>query len=339
MLLKSKEKNKWANKEEIMDKIKVVYLATPDIAIKSFEFFINSPDYEVQALITQKAKAQNRGKKIVERNIVKIAKENKIKVFEPDKISKSPEIIEEIRKMQPDFLVTFAFGQILSQEVIDLAKFNTINLHASLLPKYRGANPISQCIVDGCKVTGITTMKTVLELDAGDICMQEKIEISPEMNVIELMDKISILSPDLLDKTLKGLYQGTLVSIPQKEEEATFSKKIKKEQKEIDWQNDNISLHNKIRGMYKINTNHTRFNNKLIQIIKTSCIDNTCECDNCGEIVEISKKGLVVQCKKGSLLIETVKPEGKGEIKAYDWANGARIKKGDCFNSMLCEVK
>jgi len=322
------------------DKIKIVYLATPDIAIKSFEFFINSPDYEVLALVTQKAKAQNRGKKITERNIVKIAKQNSIKIFEPDKISKSPEVIEQIREMKPDFLVTFAFGQILSREVIDLAKFNTINLHAGLLPEYRGANPISQCITDGCKVTGITTMKTVLALDAGDICMQEKIEIPPEMNVIELMEKVSSLSPDLLDKTLKGIYQGTLVSIPQDESKATFTKKIKKEEKEIIWQNDNVSLHDKIRGMYKINTNHTRFNGKLIQIIKTKCIDDNCKCANCGEIKEISKEGITVQCAKGSLLIEIVKPEGKGEIKAYDWANGARIKVGDCFEGKnVCEAK
>lgn len=320
--------------DKLKNKIKVVFLATPDIALESFKFFINSPDYDVRALVTQKAKAQNRGKKIVERNITKLAKENNILVFEPDRISKSPEVIEELKKMEPDFLVTFAFGQILSQEVIDIPKFNTINLHASLLPKYRGANPISQSIVEGEKETGITTMKTVLELDKGDICLQEKIEIPFEMNVIELMEKISSLSPNLLDKTLKGLYNGTLKSICQDDSKATFTKKIKKEEKEIDWKTNNICLHNKIRGMYKINTNHTRFNNKLIQIIKTSCpdcLEGTNVRTNCGEILEISKKGILVKCQEGNILIEKLKPEGKGEINAFDWANGARIKVGDCF--------
>ena len=128
--------------------IKVIFFATPDIALESFDFFIKSPDYEVLALVTQKAKAANRGKKIVERNITKMARENSIPVFEPDRISKEPEIIEQLKAFKPDFSITFAFGQILSQEVIDIPRVATINLHASLLPEYRGANPIAQSIID-----------------------------------------------------------------------------------------------------------------------------------------------------------------------------------------------
>ena len=127
--------------------IKVVFFATPDIALESFDFFIKSSDYDVLALVTQKAKAQNRGKKIIERNITKKAKENNIVVFEPDKISKDIEIIQKLKDFQPDFFITFAFGQILSQEVIDIPKFATINLHASLLPELRGANPIAASII------------------------------------------------------------------------------------------------------------------------------------------------------------------------------------------------
>ena len=309
--------------------IKVVFFATPNIALNSFNFFINSKDYDVLALVTQKAKAQNRGKKIVEREITKIAKENNITVFEPDKISGEPDVIEKLKEMKPDFFVTFAFGQILSQEVIDIPKFATINLHASLLPEYRGANPIATAIIDGKKETGITTMKTVLELDAGDICLQEKIEITPEMNVIELMDKISNLSPDLLDKTLKGLYEGTLKSFAQDNNKATFTKKLKKEEKEINWAAPAQKLHDKIRGMYLINTNQSTYKGKIIKILKTEVVENTV--GHVGEIVEISKSGVVVKCLDNALRLLLVKPEGKGEMKASDWANGARIKKGDFF--------
>ena len=309
--------------------IKVVFFATPNIALNSFNFFINSKDYDVLALVTQKAKAQNRGKKIVEREITKIAKENNITVFEPDKISREPDVIEKLKEMKPDFFVTFAFGQILSQEVIDIPKFATINLHASLLPEYRGANPIATAIIDGKKETGITTMKTVLELDAGDICLQEKIEITPEMNVIELMDKISNLSPDLLDKTLKGLYEGTLKSFAQDNNKATFTKKLKKEEKEINWAAPAQKLHDKIRGMYLINTNQSTYKGKIIKILKTEVVENTI--GQAGEIVEISKSGVVVRCLDNALRLLLVKPEGKGEMKASDWANGARIKKGDFF--------
>lgn len=313
-------------------KIKVVFLATPDIALESFKYFINSPDYELKALVSQPLKAQNRGKKIVERNIVKIAKENNVEIFLPEKISKDEILIEKLKSFKPDFLITFAFGQILSQEVIDIARIATINLHASLLPEYRGANPISQAIADGKTKTGITTMKTVLELDAGDICLQEEIEITPEMNVIELMELISHKSPKLLNETLKGLINGTITPIKQDSNFATFTKKIKKEEKEINWNLPADVLHNKIRAMYQINTNHTTYKDKIVKILKTNTVVNPIDEDfDKGQVVKIEKDGIIIKCGKGALKIITLKPEGKGEMNAADWARGARIKIGDCF--------
>lgn len=309
--------------------MKVVFLATPDITLNTFEFFINSADYEVLALVTQPARAQNRGKKIVERNITKLAKANNIEVFEPVKISKDIETIAKLKALKPDFFVTFAFGQILSQEVIDIPKFATINLHASLLPEYRGANPIAQAIIDGRTKTGITTMKTVLALDAGDICLSEEIEITPEMNVIELMEKISLLSPKLLDKTLKGLFDNSLKPIKQDETKATFTKKLTKEDKKINWDSDAYLLHNKIRGMYQINTNHTTFEGKIIKVLKTEVVET--KTGNPGEIIDILKDGIIVSTKLNALKLITIKPEGKGEMKASDWVNGSKAKKGDFF--------
>jgi len=309
--------------------IKVVFLGTPDITLESFDFFIKSPDYEVLALVTQKAKQANRGKKIIERNITKMAQQNNIPVFEPDKISRESEIIEQLKALKPDFFITFAFGQILSQEVIDIPKIATINLHASLLPEYRGANPIAQSIIDGKTKTGITTMKTVLELDAGDICLQDEIEITPNMNVVELMKEISARSPKLLDETLKGLYRGNLKSVCQKHECATFCKKMKKEEKVIDWSMSANDLHNKIRGMYQLNTNHTTYENKIIKVLKTSVIEGIN--GTCGEVASIEKDGIVVYCGCNAIKLITIKPEGKGEMQASAFANGARIKKGAKF--------
>jgi len=309
--------------------IKVVFLGTPDITLESFDFFIKSPDYEVLALVTQKAKQANRGKKIIERNITKMAQQNNIPVFEPDKISRESEIIEQLKALKPDFFITFAFGQILSQEVIDIPKIATINLHASLLPEYRGANPIAQSIIDGKTKTGITTMKTVLELDAGDICLQDEIEITPNMNVVELMKEISARSPKLLDETLKGLYNGTLKSICQNHDCATFCKKMKKEEKVIDWSMSASQLHNKIRGMYQLNTNHTTFDNKIIKVLKTSVVEGINGA--CGEVARIDKDGIVVCCATDAIKLITVKPEGKGEMQASAWRNGARIRKGAKF--------
>lgn len=309
--------------------IKVVFFGTPDITLESFDFFIKSSDYEVLALVTQKAKAANRGKKIIERNITKMALSNNITVFEPDKISREPEIIEQLKAMEPDFFITFAFGQILSQEVIDIPKVATINLHASLLPEYRGANPIAQSIIDGKTKTGITTMKTVLELDAGDICLQDEIEIPSDMNVIELMEEISARSPKLLDETLKGLYGKTLICKAQEHNKATFCKKMKKEEKVIDWSMSALELHNKIRGMYQLNTNHTTFDNKIIKILKTSVIKGTN--GEAGEVLSLEKDGIIVACGNNAIKLITVKPEGKGEMQASAWGNGARIQKGAKF--------
>ena len=311
------------------DKIRVIFFATPDIAIESFEYFIKSPDYDVLALVSQKAKAQNRGKKIIERNITRIAKQNNIPVFEPDRISKEPDVTEALKALKADFFITFAFGQILSQEVIDIPKYAIINLHASLLPEYRGASPIPTAIIDGKTKTGITTMKTALALDAGDICLQEEIDITDDMNVIELMEIISSKSPKLLDRTLKGLYDGSLKCIKQDDNKATFTKKIKKEEKVINWAMNASDLHNKIRGMYQINTNHTTFNGKIVKVLKTTVCKSLK--GSPGEVLEVSKDGITVGCLDYAIKLLKVKPEGKGEMEASAYANGARIKKGDFF--------
>ncbi len=310
--------------------MKVVFFATPNIAIKSFEFFINSSDYEVLALVVQKPKAQGRGRKIVDREITKIAKNHSILVLEPDRISKEPLIIEKLKELKADFFITFAFGQILSQEVLDIPKYGVINLHASLLPLLRGPSPIAQAIIEGHPYSGITAMKTVLELDAGDICLQEKIDIPIDMNVIELQEEISKKSPQLLDKTLKGLYNNSLSPIPQDHTKATFTKKITKEQKAIDWTKDALSIHNKIRAMYSINTNHTTYEGKIIKILQTQFQENE-SLNKQGQVIELDKTGITVGCAKGSVKIITLKPEGRGQMKARDWAMGSRIKKGDFF--------
>ena len=310
--------------------MKIVFFATPDIAIESFKYFINSKEYEVCALVTQPPKPSNRGKKIVQSKIKTIALENGIDVIEPHRISKEPGNIEKLKKYGSDFFITFAFGQILSQEVIDIPEYGTINLHASLLPYYRGANPICEALLNGEKKTGITTMKTALELDAGDICLQEEIILDEDINAPELMEKISSISPVLLDKTLKGLFEGSLKPVPQEHKKATFTKKIKKEDKNIDWQLPAKKIHDKIRAMHTINTCHTKFGGKLVKILKTkplNCTQNA----KCGEVLSVDKNGIYVKCGEGALLILSVKPEGKNEMSAYNWSLGAKIKTGDVF--------
>ncbi len=301
--------------------ISIVFFGTPDIGLKSLEHFYNSEDFEVLAVVTQPDKPSGRGHKLTPSPIKQFALEHNIKVFQPKSIRKEPEIINALRELKPDFFVTFAFGQILSQEVLDIPKYETINLHVSLLPKYRGANPIQRAIMNGDKETGICTMITELGLDCGDICMRYPIEITENMNCVELFELCAANSPELLDKTLKGIKDGTLKPIPQCEDGVCFADKLKKEECKIDWTKSAEEIHNLVRGVYKCPGAFFEYNGKIIKVLETEPLAQDVEA-KAGEFVNISKSGIDVQTGKGLLRLIKVKPEGKGEMFARDWANG-----------------
>ena len=229
-----------------------------------------------------------------------------------------------MKKLNPDFFVTFAFGQILSQEVLDIPKFETINLHASLLPKYRGANPIQRAIINGDRQTGITTMITELGLDCGDICMKEVIDIPDDMTCVDLFDIISEKSPQLIEKTLIGLFDKTLIPEKQPEAGVCMANKLTKEETLIDWSKSAEDIHNLVRGIYKFPSAYFMYNGKIIKVLETRVLY---EQGVCGEFLRFSKDGVVVGCGKDCILLVKVKPEGKGEMLAKDWANGLHIQR------------
>ena len=304
--------------------IKVVYMGTPDIAVKSLAKL--NEEFEVLAVVTQPDRPKGRGNKLTPPPVKECALENNIPSYQTERISKDVELIQKLKDLRPDFFVTFAFGQILSQEVLDIPKFATVNLHASLLPKYRGANPIQRCIYNGDCKTGITTMLTVLELDAGDICETDEITITDSMTNIELKDIISEKSPALLCSTLKGLYSGELK--PQKQccDGVTIAKKFVKQDGLIDWNRSAKDIHNQVRSMVDFPTAYTMFNDKLLKIIETKVVSLECKSVQCGEILCVTKNGIEINTKEGTLLITKVKPESKGIMNAYDFANGAKLQ-------------
>lgn len=304
--------------------IKVVYMGTPDIAVKSLSKL--HEEFDVLAVVTQPDRPKGRGNKLTPPPVKECALEHNIPCYQTERISKDVELIKKLKDLNPDFFVTFAFGQILSQEVLDIPKFATVNLHASLLPKYRGANPIQRCIYNGDCKTGITTMLTVLELDAGDICETDEIVITDTMTNIELKDIISEKSPALLCSTLKGLYSGELK--PQKQccDGVTIAKKFIKQDGLIDWNRTAKDIHNQVRSMVDFPTAYTMFNEKLLKIIETKVVSNECKKGSCGEIVSVAKNGIEINTKEGTLLITKVKPESKGIMNAFDFANGAKLQ-------------
>ena len=304
-----------------MDKISLVFFGTPDIGLKSLEYFYNSENFDVLAVVTQPDKPSGRGQKLTPSPIKVFAQEHNIKVFQPKSIRKEPDVIEGLRDLKPDFFVTFAFGQILSQEVLDIPKYETINLHVSLLPKYRGANPIQRAIINGDTQTGICTMITELGLDCGDICMKSLIDITPNMNCIELFEICASKSPELLGKTLIGIKSGEIIPQKQCDDGVCFADKLKKEECEIDWNKSAQELHNLVRGVYKCPGAFFKYQDKIIKVLETEPLGEELN-GAAGDFVRFSKEGIDVKTGAGILRLKKVKPEGKGEMLARDWANG-----------------
>lgn len=302
--------------------IDIVFMGTPKIALKSLEYLYNSGKINVLAVVTQPDKPSGRGQKLTMPPLKEFALSKNIPVFQPKSLRKSPEIIEELRKLKPDFFVTFAFGQILSQEVLDIPKYETINLHASLLPKYRGANPIQRAIINGEKQTGICTMITELGLDCGDICLKEIIDINDETTCCDLFDEISEKSPKLLEETLIGIVENSIKPQKQCDDGVCFANKLTKEETCIDWTKDAVTINNLIRGICRFPCAYFNYNGKIVKVLKAKVLKG---CGKAGEFINKNKEGIEVACGKGSLLLQTVKPEGKGEMRAADWANGLKF--------------
>lgn len=304
--------------------INIVFFGTPAIGLKSLEYLHNSDKFNVLAVVTQPDKPAGRGHKITMSPIKQYALANNIPVFQPKSIRKEPEIQNELKKLNPDFFVTFAFGQILSQDVLDIPKFATINLHASLLPKYRGANPIQRAIINGDKETGICTMITELGLDCGDVCLREVIKIPDDMTCVDLFNEISEKSPVLIEKTLIGLVDKTITPQKQSEDGVCMANKLTKEETQIDWTKSAEDIHNLVRGIYKSPSAYFIYNGKIIKVLETKVIK---EDGDCAKFMNVSKDGVEVGCGKDCILLVKVKPEGKGEMSARDWANGQQIFK------------
>ena len=303
--------------------LNIVFFGTPDIGLKTLEHLYNSPNFNVLAVVTQPDKPSGRGQKLTPSPIKTFALEKNIQVFQPKSIRKEPEIIEALKSLNPDFFVTFAFGQILSQEVLDIPKYETINLHVSLLPKYRGANPIQRAIINGDTETGICTMITELGLDCGDICLKYPIKITEKMNCIELFEICANESPRLMEETLLGLVKGTITPQKQCEEGICFADKLQKEECKINWNRSAKEIHNLVRGVYKCPSAHFEYQGKIIKVLETEVLDEDF-CGENGDFVRFSKLGIDVKTAEGTLRLIKIKPEGKGEMFAKDWANGIK---------------
>ena len=230
-----------------MDKLKVIFMGTPDFAVPSLAALVDKT--EVICVVTQPDKPKGRGHKLQPPPVKIFAEENNLRVIQPPKV-KARAVVDELAALHPDLIVVVAFGQILSQKILDIPRFGCINVHASLLPKYRGAAPIEWSIIRGEKVTGITTMQMNAGLDTGDILEQSEVKISDEMILHELRERLMTVGADLLLKTLYKLQRGELQPIKQDDSLSTYAPLLKRDTGLIDWQKSSREIHNLVRGLY-----------------------------------------------------------------------------------------
>lgn len=312
--------------------MKVIYLGTPEFAVSALEALIQTPWVEVLAVCTQPDRPANRGKKIIPPPVKVFAEENNLKVFQTPKISKDEELIKTITDLKPDFLITCAFGQILNQKVLDIAK--TLNVHASLLPKYRGAAPINWAILNGDKETGITIMETELSLDSGPMLHQEKYTIEDEDTSITLFDKLSKLGAKSLIAALELEKNGNAIYTPQNKDEVTLAPMLKKEMGKIDWAKSAKEIHNQIRGLQPWPSASTTYNGKSMKVWESRVQEKNSkpqQTEDIGKIIEANNT-LKVQTGSGVLELLKVQPENKKSINIKDWLNGTRAKPGDILS-------
>ena len=305
--------------------MRVIFMGTPDFAVPSLEALLTK--HEVVLVVTQPDKPKGRGKKMVPTPVKACALEHGIPVLQPEKV-KEPEFVEQLRSYEPDLIAVTAFGQILSEPILEMPKYGCINVHGSLLPKYRGAAPMQWSIIDGEKVTGITTMYMAKGLDSGDMLLKAEVEITDEDTFATIHDKMAVTGANLLLDTLDQLEAGTLERIPQDHDAATYAPMITKETGHIDWSKNRQDIINLIRGLNPVPAAYTIYEEEVLKIFGASLSDVQADSAANGEIVAVVKKGFVVKCGDGCLLITEVQARGGKRMMSDAYLRGHAMKEG-----------
>ncbi|MFU0823935.1 methionyl-tRNA formyltransferase [Clostridium sp.] len=309
--------------------MKIVFMGTPEFSVPSLQAIIDN--FEVEAVFTQPDKPKGRGKKISMSPVKELALKHGIKVYQPERLKREPQIIEELRNMKPDFIVVVAYGQILPKEVIDIPKYACINLHASLLPKYRGAAPINWAIIKGEKKSGNTTMLMDVGLDTGDMLLKQEVTITEDMTAGELHDILMKDGAELLVETVKGVYKGEIKPEKQNDSETCYASMLNKEMAGIDWKLSSREIHNLIRGLNPWPIAYTNYGNQIMKIYKSSVLDKESE-KAPGTILSVSDKGIEVACGEGVLLVKEIQFPGKKVLKVEQYIKGNKIEEGTILN-------
>lgn len=304
-------------------RMKIIFMGTPEFAVPSLEILLKH--HEVVAVVTQPDKPKGRGKKLMFSPVKERALQANIVVLQPEKV-KEKEFIETLKNYHADLIAVTAFGQILPEEILNMPKYGCINVHGSLLPKYRGAAPLQWAVINGEKETGVTTMYMAKGMDTGDMLLKEKIEISPQDTYGSIHNKLCVIGAELLLKTIEGLEKGTLQRIPQQEEQATYAPMLTKESGHIDWSKKCDEIICLIHGLDPAPTAYTIYEEEPLKLWQAEKIQQPS--GKIGEITAITKKGFVVTAGDGSILVTEVQARGKKRMGADAYLRGHPIEVG-----------
>lgn len=307
--------------------MRVVFMGTPDFAVGTLQALLASR-HEVAAVVTQPDKPKGRGKAMQFTPVKEVAVEANIPVLQPKKV-REPEVMEEIRKFQPDVIVVVAFGQIIPKAILDMPKYGCVNVHASLLPKYRGAAPIQWAVIDGEEKSGVTTMQMDEGLDTGDMLLTEEVTLDPEETGGSLFNKLSAVGAQLLLKTLDELEAGNIVPRPQPEESTTaYAAMLNKKMGEIDWNQSAVKIERLVRGLNPWPSAYTHLSGKTLKIWKASVQAQRGPHGEAGRIVLMDKKHFGIQTGDGILEIQELQLEGKKRMTADAFLRGYQLEDG-----------
>lgn len=285
--------------------------------------------YEVICVVTQPDRPVGRKKVMTATPVKEEALRLGLPIYQPEKLKNKDEL-QHVLDMDADLIVTAAFGQILPSELLEAPELGAINVHASLLPAYRGGAPIHQSIIDGQDETGVTIMYMVDRLDAGDIISQVTVPIEEQDHTGSMFDKLSIAGRDLLKTTLPSIIEGTNKRIPQDEELVTYARNISREQEQVDWSKSATSIYNQVRGLHPWPVAYTSFNGANMKIWWTKKTTSSAK-GQIGEVIELTEDAILVQTGDGVLAITELQPAGKKRMTATDYLKGPKIQVGDLF--------
>jgi methionyl-tRNA formyltransferase len=307
--------------------MKIIFFGTPQFAVPTLERLLGDDRFEVVAGVTQPDKRRGRGNELVPSAVKRVAMAHGLPVWQPQRIKKDGEVLEQLRSTHADAFVVVAYGQILSQEILDMPRLGCVNGHGSLLPKYRGAAPIQWCLYHGEAETGITTMLMDAGMDTGAMLLKAVTPIGLLDNSGNLAEKLAGITADLMVETLVGLEAGRIEPMPQDHEQATYAPLIKKEDYGLDWSRGAIAIHNQVRGFHPNCV--TMFREQPLKVMATEPMEGEVGAVP-GTVIKLVKNaGAIVQTGEGGLLLKEVQMAGKRSQLGWDFVNGMRLGLGE----------